>query len=296
MRTSPRISKLIVRKPHGRRRREGDRVSDIPVLRELDADGVLLLTLNRPERNNAWNLDMEEAFFDALVEGAADPDVRVIVITGAGRSFCPGLDIDALAAATAGERFGSRPRRPMTMARLVPKPVIAAINGACAGIGLIQSLCADLRFAAEGAKFTTSFARRGLPAENATAWMLPRLVGTGVAMDLLLSARVVLADEAKAIGLVDRLCAPDDLLPDALAYARDLARNCSPASMASIKRQVHADFERSFEESRRDALRAVGAMNTHPDFREGVLSFQEKRAPHFQGLSADIDVDKEMLL
>jgi enoyl-CoA hydratase/carnithine racemase len=271
-------------------------VTDIPVLRELDADGVLLLTLHRPERNNAWTLEMEEAFFDALVEAAADPEVRAIVVTGAGRSFCPGLDMEALAAATAGERFGSRPRRPMTMARLVPKPVIAAINGACAGIGLIQAMCADLRFAARGAKFTTSFARRGLPAENATSWMLPRLVGTGVAMDLLLSARVILADEAKAIGLVDRLCEPDDLLPEALAYARDLARNCSPGSMASIKRQVYADFERTFEESRRDALSALATMNTHPDFREGVLSFQEKRAPHFQGLSADIDVDKEMLL
>jgi enoyl-CoA hydratase/carnithine racemase len=266
------------------------------VLRDLDDTGVVVLTLNRPERHNAWTLELEEAFFDALVCAALDAAVRVVVITGAGRTFCPGLDMQALAAATDGEHFGSRPRRPMTMARLVPKPVIAAINGACAGIGLIQALCADLRFAARGAKFTTSFARRGLPAENATSWMLPRLVGSGVAMDLLLSARVVLADEAKELGLVDRVYEPDVLVEETMAYARDLALNCSPASMASVKRQVHADFEQTFEQSRRAALDAVAAMNTHPDFREGVRSFLEKRPARFEGLSAEIDVDKEILL
>ena len=266
------------------------------VLRELDDAGVLVLTLNRPERHNAWTLELEEAFFDALVGAARDPAVRAIVITGAGRSFCPGLDMHALSAATDGQRFGSRPRRPMTMARLVPKPVVAAINGACAGIGLIQALCADLRFAARGAKFTTSFTRRGLPAENATSWLLPRLVGAGVAMDLLLSSRVVLADEAKELGLVDRVYEPDILLKETTMYARDLALNCSPASMAWIKRQVHADFEQSFEQSRRAALSAVGVMNTHPDFREGVQSFLDKRVPRFEGLSAEIDVDKEFLL
>jgi enoyl-CoA hydratase/carnithine racemase len=266
------------------------------VLRDLDDAGVLRLTFNRPTRHNAWTLELEEAFFDALVDAAADRDVRVLVITGAGSTFCPGLDIDALAAATNGERFGSRPRRPMTMARLVPKPVIAAINGACAGIGLIQVLCADLRFAARGAKLTTSFTRRGLPAENATSWMLPRLVGTGVAMDLLLSARVILADEAKELGVVDRVYERDELLTETMRYARDLALHCSPMSMASVKRQVYADFEQSFEQSRRAALAAVAEMNRHPDFREGVRSFQEKRPPRFEGLAADIELDKEMLL
>jgi enoyl-CoA hydratase/carnithine racemase len=266
------------------------------VLCDLDDVGVLVLTLNRPERNNAWTLELEECFFDAVVAAAADPAVRVLVVTGAGKSFCPGLDIDALAAATRGDHFATRPRRPMTMLRSVPKPVIASINGACAGIGLIQALCADLRFAARGAKLTTSFSRRGLPAENGTSWLLPRLVGTGVAMDLLLSARVILADEAKELGVVDRVYELDDLRAETMAYARDLAINCSPVSMASAKRQVHADLERSFEESWRHAIDAVGELSAHPDFHEGVRSFQEKRAPLFAGLSADIDVEKEMLL
>jgi len=129
----------------------------------------------------------------------------------------------------------------MTTARLVPKPIVTAVNGACVGIGFIQMASCDIVFASSTAKFTTAFARRGLPAENSLSWMLPRMVGTVNAMDLLMSARVVLADEAKALGLVSKAVEPADLLPAALAYARDLAVNCSPASMALIKSQVLSD-------------------------------------------------------
>jgi enoyl-CoA hydratase/carnithine racemase len=257
------------------------------VLRDLDG-GVLLLTLNRPERNNAWNRELEEAYFGALADAARDPKTRVIVVTGAGKSFCPGMDMQILAASTEGQRVIQGGRLPMTFARSIPKPIIAAINGACAGIGVIQACAADLRFAARGAKLATSFARRGLPAENAIAWMLPRLIGTGAAMDLLISGRTLLAEEAQSIGLVDRVYDPPVLLAETLAYARDLAENCSPRSMAAIKEQVLADWERTAEESRRVAIGVLEHMRDQDDFAEGTRSYMEKRPPRFEGLAAEV--------
>jgi enoyl-CoA hydratase/carnithine racemase len=262
------------------------------VLRDLD-QGVLLLTWNRPQRNNGWTIDLEEAYFEALIAASADPEVRVIVVTGAGRSFCPGLDMQALAAsANSGIPMASRRRWPHNFVRHVPKPVIAAVNGACAGIGFIQAVACDMRFASTAAKFTSAFARRGLPAENSISWMLPRLIGTGKAMDLLLSARVVLADEALQMGLVDRVVEPDALLAEALAYAHDLAANCSPRAMATIKHQVLADWEVGSEHSRLTALVEVSELTAGGDFAEGVASFAEKRPPSFEGLSAEVVVAK----
>jgi enoyl-CoA hydratase/carnithine racemase len=259
-----------------------------PILLQDLSDGVLLLTLNRPERNNGWTLALEEAYFDALTGAAADPRVRVIVVTGAGRAFCPGIDMQVLSAATTGQHLPIADRRPMTFARTIPKPVVAAINGACAGIGFIQACSADVRFAARGAKITTAFARRGLPAENSIAWLLPRLVGTGRAMDLLLSSRVLLAEEAHAIGLVEHLSEPEALLPDVMAYARDMATNCSPHAMAAIKQQVLADWDRTSEESRQLALRLVPELQDEDDFAEGVRSFTERRTPTYAGLAVDL--------
>jgi enoyl-CoA hydratase/carnithine racemase len=264
--------------------------TDDLVLRDL-ADGVLLLTWNRPERNNGWNLDLEEAYFGALVEASADPDVRVIVVTGAGRTFCPGLDMRTLTeSANLGTPMATRRRWPMNFARHVPKPVIAAINGACAGIGFIQAVCCDLRFASSTSKFTTAFARRGLPAENSISWMLPRLVGTGNAMDLLLSGRVVLPGEALQLGLVNRVIDADELLPATLAYARDLAANCSPRAMAAMKQQVLTDWETTSEQSRLTALVTVSELGAGSDFKEGVASFSQRRPPEFEGLSVDLAV------
>jgi enoyl-CoA hydratase/carnithine racemase len=263
--------------------------------RELDEHGVLLLTFDRPERNNGWTHTLEDAYFGSLLAAANDPAVRSIVITGAGRAFCPGMDLQILEqSARNGTPSGMHRRWPMTTARLVPKPVIGAINGACAGIGFIHLASCDVAFASTAAKFTTSFARRGLPAENSLSWMLPRLVGTSNAMDLLLSARVVLADEALELGLVSKVVEPDELLPTALAYARDLAANCSPVSMAHIKRQVLDDWERTSEESRLRALVLMSEMGVHPDFKEGVMSFQEKRPAAFSGLDAHLHVSKSI--
>jgi len=188
--------------------------------------------------------------------------------------------------------MATRRRWPMNFSRHVPKPVIAAVNGACAGIGFIQAVASDLRFASTAAKFTTAFARRGLPAENSISWMLPRLIGSANALDLLLSARVVQADEALQLGLVNRVVEPDELLPVTLAYARDLAANCSPNAMAAIKRQVLDDWERTSEESRLTALVTVSELTAGADFAEGVASFTEKRAPMFAGLAADVSVPK----
>ncbi len=251
--------------------------------------GVATLTLNRPDRLNAWTREMEAAYFGALEECARSEDVRVIVVTGAGRGFCAGADMDGLQALGDDPRSAdSLPRdpRPQTFPRSIPKPIVAAINGACAGIGLVQALMCDLRFAAEDAKLTTAFARRGLVGEHGIAWILPRLIGSAHALDLLLSGRVVLGEEAARLGLVNRAVAPATLMEETMTYARDLAVNCSPASMATIKRQVYADLERGLPEALADANRLMLESFAAADFGEGVASFVERREPSFASLQA----------
>jgi enoyl-CoA hydratase/carnithine racemase len=259
-----------------------------PTVLESLEEGVLTLTLNRPDRANAWNPEMEFTYFDAVSRAAQNPDVRVVVVTGKGRTFCPGMDSGTLTASVGGQRAYSNLRRPMTFAYGLDKPLIAAINGACAGIGLIQACCADVRFVARGTKLTTAFARRGLPAENGLSWLLQRIVGTSNAADLLLSARAVTADEAKELGLVNRVYEPDELMGAVMAYARDMAVNCSPTSMANIKRQMRADADRTLDLARKDGLRLVGVHQQLDDFREGIMSYVEKRPPTFEGLRHQI--------
>ena len=261
------------------------------VLSELDEHGVLTLTLNRPERNNAWTPELESALHDLLEQASESAEVKAIVITGAGRAFCPGLDADELdRVSQAGQGVDQSARRRLTFPTFVPKPVICAINGGCAGLGLILALMCDVRIAATDAKITTAFVRRGLPAEEAVSWMLPRIVGHATALDLLLSSRVVLGEEAAEIGLVHRAVPRDEVVRVALAYARDIADNCSPRAMAAAKRQVYLDWDRTLEESRRDARRIVGTLKRESkDFREGVRSYVERRAPDFEPLSQPID-------
>src|SRR5207245_627909 len=161
-------------------------------------------------------------YFDLLDDCAQSDDVRVIVVTGAGRGFCAGADMAELQSIGADGLEGTAAEhdpRPQTFPLTVPKPIIAAVNGPCAGIGLVQALMCDMRFAAEDAKITTAFARRGLVAEHGISWILPRLVGPAHALELLLSGRVLLGAEAARIGLVNRALAPDMLLDEALAYA-----------------------------------------------------------------------------
>jgi enoyl-CoA hydratase/carnithine racemase len=277
------------------------------VLKELHGDGVAVLTLNRPERLNAWTGELEQAYFNLLRECAASAEVRVIVVTGAGRGFCAGADMQSLqaigdvaqgdahngGAADEGEAQGggnaAPPEQfehtPQTFTLSVPKPVIAAINGPCAGIGLVQALMCDIRFVAENAKLTTAFARRGLVAEHGISWILPRLVGPARALDLLLSGRVVLGREAVELGLCNRAMPAEIVLEQALAYAHELATQCSPASMAKMKRQVYAALDEGLPDALAEADRLMLASFGQPDFVEGVSSFVERREPRFAPLS-----------
>jgi enoyl-CoA hydratase/carnithine racemase len=267
-------------------------VASDPVLYEVRDSGVAVLTLNRPERMNGWGGGLATTFYSRLDDAEANPDVRAIVVTGSGRAFCAGADmgnlntisnatVDAAEGTDVNKLVGSRHPHFVTTLR---KPVIAAINGACAGMGLTLALVCDVRFAADGAKFTTSFARRGLIAEYGISWILPRVVGWGAAMDLLLSGRVFLADEAAELGLVKEVVAPEDLMPRAIAYAEDIAANCSPSSLAVIKQQVYADTMRDVFEASAVAEKLMHASMLRPDFIEGITSFFEKRPPNFPPL------------
>ncbi len=256
---------------------------DAGVVLSEQRGAVLVLTLNRPDRLNAWTRQMETRYFDLLDDADDDPTVRAIVVTGAGRGFCPGMDAESLTKATvAGPSKADR--RPMTHALTARKPLIAAINGACAGIGLVQALVSDVRFVAAGAKLATSFTRRGLQAEFSTSWLLPRLVGYGVATDLLISGRTILAEEAHRLGLVNEIVPGEHLMERALDYARDLVENCSPVAMADVKAQIADDWDQSQEASFAAALEITDRPGRNIDFREGVISYVEKRPPAFRPL------------
>ncbi len=254
-----------------------------PVLAEMHG-AVLVLTLNRPEKLNAWGQKMEERYFDLLDEAERSADVRAIVLTGAGRGFCVGADFDDLKAAGESDLTALDRRRAVSHPMTIGKPLVAAINGPAAGIGLVQALYCDVRIAAPAAKLTTAFVRRGLIAEYGSAWLLPELVGRGVALDLLLSGRVFLGEEAHSLGLVNRLAEPDSVLAVALEYATDLAENCSPTSMGVIKRQVHRATSATFDAAFDEADAEMRASFMRPDVREGVDSYLEGRPPVFPGV------------
>ncbi|MCV7260078.1 enoyl-CoA hydratase [Mycobacterium shimoidei] len=263
------------------------------VLYETTPTGVAVLTLNRPDRLNTWGGDIATAYYSSLDRAEADPAVRVIVLTGRGKAFCAGANLGSTASVSESlakpdqpnlnELVGERQPYHLTM---LSKPVIAAVNGSCAGIGLTQALMCDIRFAAAGAKFAASFARRGLIAEYGVSWILPRLTGWAVALDLLLSGRTFLAEEAAELGLVKEVVAADRLMDRVMEYAEDIARNCSPASMAVIKRQAYGDAMRDVAQSSAQAEILLQESLQRPDVIEGITSFLEKRAPSFPGLSS----------
>ena len=267
-------------------------------------EGVGLITLNRPDRLNAWNHEIETELREVMSEASIDGDVKAVVITGAGRGFCAGADMSDLSDST-GEDSDSmresertRLQHAPTEGQLelpsdysmrytyftgTPKPVIAAINGPCAGLGLVMSLFCDVRFASDKAVFTTAFARRGLIAEHGIDWILPRVVGLPNALDLLLSARKFDATEAKDMGLVSKVCPHEDLMSTVMAYAKDLATMVSPRSMRVMKEQVYRTQGTSLSDAVNTAFDEMFDSLDSADFQEGVAHFVEKRPPSFSG-------------
>lgn len=254
-----------------------------------------VITLNRPERMNALTQVLEAELRDAVEEAGRDAEVRAIVLTGAGRAFCAGMDMDELEVLPPEDIRAERWMRPYDMNRradyqtrysylpAVPKPVISAINGAAAGLGLVMTLYSDFRIASTQAVFATAFAKRGLIAEHGIAWMLPRIVGHAHATDLLLTSRKVDAQEALRMGLVNRVVPPEALLPEALALARTLGAEVSPRSVRVMKRQLWEAPYQSLGEAVALANAEMFASLQSEDFREGVAHFQEKRPARFTG-------------
>ena len=266
---------------------------------------IATVTLNRPDRLNAFTSVLGQQLRAAMRAASDDPGVRVIVLTGAGRGFCAGADMGNLSQLSAGSAASTEAQpeahpasaadapfdtasspdyqTPHSYFPAVPKPVIAAINGACAGLGLVYALYCDQRFAADSAKFSTAFARRGLIAEHGISWTLPRLVGLSASLDLLMSARKFGADEALRLGMVDRVLPALDLMPAVRAYALDLADNVSPRAMAVIKRQVWGVSQQSMREAIELGNREMQVSFATEDFKEGVAHFVEKRPAAFTG-------------
>lgn len=256
---------------------------------------VALVTLNRPERMNALTRVLEAELRSAIEAAGRDDGVRAIVLTGAGRAFCAGMDMAELEVLPPEDIRAEAWMRPYDMNRradwqtrysyfpAAPKPIISAVNGAAAGLGLVMALYSDFRIAADGAVFATAFAKRGLIAEHGIAWMLSRVVGHARAIDLLMTSRKVDAAEALAIGLVHRVVAAEALLPAAMALARSLATEVSPRSVAVMKRQLwEAPFQTLGDSVAMANAEMVDSLRSE-DFKEGVAHFVEKRAARFTG-------------
>ena len=266
------------------------------------ADHIATITLNRPDKLNAWTRTMENEVRAAMGDADQDAGVRVIILTGAGRGFCAGADMQNLnALATQGfdaagfappqavdanaARDDVRPdfQKQYSYFPSIQKPIIGAINGASAGLGFVLMLYCDMRFASDKARFGTAFSRRGLIAEHGVSWLLPRLVGMANAFDLLYSARVIEADEALRMGLVNRVVPHENLMESVRAYAAELTNLVSPRSLRVIKEQVwNAQFQTLSEAIDIANYEMVRSFDT-ADFKEGVAHFVEKRAPNFTG-------------
>ena len=271
-----------------------------------NVSSTAVLTFNRPASLNAFTYPMMDEFKHALATAEQDDTVTGIVITGAGRGFCAGMDMNALGTLSAtGEQEGAENLKDklkaspgdssmgedftsgFTYLMTIRKPVIAAINGACAGLGMSIALLCDLRFSADGAKFVTSFSQRGLVAEHGQSWILPRVVGPSRALDLLWSSRRVMADEALQIGLVDRVYEADEVLSRAIEYVQQLADSAAPVSLQVMKRQIYRHMNMSLGDAMAESTQLMDESLLRDDFKEGVASFMEKRAPAFSKIKTD---------
>jgi enoyl-CoA hydratase/carnithine racemase len=260
------------------------------------ADGVAVITLHRPHRNNAWTGRMDTEYHHAMYHADRDDAVGVIVVTGEGRNFCVGADSKALEIHAEAGKYDSGIREPLLqpgdpehLAYGTPhgfplsmaKPVISAINGAAAGIGFVVVCFTDIRIAAEGAKLTPSSSKLGLPGEHAVSWILPRLIGYGRAMELMLSSRIVTAEEALAIGLVNAVYPKDQLLERTLEYARKLIDTAAPSSLRVTKSQLSLDLYRPLKESAEESVRLIDEMIGSDDFNRGIEALTQRRSPNY---------------
>lgn len=263
---------------------------------------VATITLNRPDNLNALTFRMHGEIRDALALSENDPNVVGSVLTGAGRGFCAGVDMGALSAAANGQtgaasdHFGEAPGNPERDPNFIGnpiyflglrKPLIAAVNGACAGMGFSYATFCDMRFMEKGARLVSAFSHRGLVAEHGTSWLLPRLVGPSNALDIFWSSRRIEAEEAHRMGWANRLCEPGCALVEAQHYVRTLAKGSAPISLMMMKRQVwrhlNAELGEAFAESGQMMVESL----TRSDFKEGVQSFVDKRPPEFRRVTAD---------
>ncbi len=268
-------------------------------------DPVAIVTMNRPDQLNALTGRMMAEMRHAFAAAEADPAVVGIVLTGAGRGFCAGADMQGLSATASGEGGGgaedlselkAKPGNPdmgpnfevtYSYVMSLSKPLIAAINGPCAGLGFVYACLADMRFVERQAKFTTAFAQRGLIAEHGSSWILPRLIGAGRALDLLWSARKFTGEEAKELGLADRLLEESESVKAATDYIKYLAEVVSPTSIKVIKAQVYRHLNMDLRDAMNETNEWMAESLVREDFKEGVSSFMEKRPPEFKRVGAD---------
>ena len=263
--------------------------------------GVAVVTLNRPDRLNAMTLIMAGEIRAAMQQASDDDEVRVIVLTGAGRGFCAGADAARLQGRVSGIAVEEEEALPFTGAieggldlpqafaakyawiATVPKPVIAAVNGPAVGVGMVLPMFADIRFASDTARFGTAFSKRGLVPEYGLGWLLPRLIQPSKAFDLLYTARLVDADEAVDMGLVDKVFPTNELLPAAMDYARELATAVSPRSNRVVKRMVYQGLDQGFDSAMEQCLADMADAQKSDDFKEGIAAWTDKRVPIFTG-------------
>jgi len=258
---------------------------------------VATVTLNRPDKLNAWTQKMEEEVTEAIRAASSDDKVRVIILTGAGKGFCAGADMSLLSAisqessARAEFLFEEKVdgdvradfQKKHAWLLTVPKPIIAAINGPAVGLGFIVPLYCDFRFASEKARFSVIFSKRGLVAEYGLAWMLPRLVGLGNAIELMYTSKLFDAQEALRIGLVSRVLPEENFLGAVQEFARELASTVSPRSLRVMKRQIYTGLLQDLGEAFDLAIEEMKGSFGTEDFKEGVAHFLEKRPSAFTG-------------
>ena len=264
-------------------------------------DPVAVITMNRPDRLNAFTNRMLAEIRHALAAAEQDAAVVGIVLTGAGRGFCAGMDmgglenlstgraeredLSALEAAPGDPKLGPNFQVTFSYLLSIRKPLIAAVNGACAGLGFVFAMLADLRIVERQAKFATSFSQRGLIAEHGVSWVLPRLIGSGRALDLLWSARKFNGEEAERLGLAERLVEAGESAGAAKDYIAELAASASPTSLKVMKAQVYRHLNMPLGDAMTESNEWMAESLAREDFKEGVRSFIERRPPAFKRLS-----------